>query len=354
MNEALVDQIVEAVLYEGYILYPYRPSIKNQQRWTFGGLYPRLFCETYQAGDAWSMQTECLVCGGANTVVHINVRFLHLQERLVGKLAWPAAELERGEEPVCEVVERLKVGNRLIQNWQEAVQREVALPGLYVNSLTCEPLRRDFLFPGSRKIEDVRGAAGEIEAILIRETCSISGRVQVSTVCLGDGVFKLRVRIENLTKPEKAGTMSRDRAVLHALASTHTILSVQDGEFCSLIDPPPEFRAMADSCDNAGTWPVLIGRKGENYTMLSSPITLYDYPQVAAESPGDFFDGTEIDEMLVLRILTLTEEEKQAAAAVDERVRTLLTRTSSLSDEQMMRLHGTVRGLRPANVGESP
>ena len=80
---------------------------------------------------------------------------------------------------------------------------------------------------------------------------------------------------------------------------------------------------------------------------------LYDYPQIAAESPGEFFDGTEIDEMLVLRILTLTDEESQAAAAVDERARALLTRTRSMSEEQMMGLHGTVRGLRPVPAGES-
>ena len=99
---------------------------------------------------------------------------------------------------------------------------------------------------------------------------------------------------------------------------------------------------------------MLVGREGETDTMLSSPITLYDYPQIAAESPGEFFDGTEIDEMLVLRIQTLTDEEKEAAAAVDERVRALLTRTRSLSEEQMMGLHGIVRGLRPVPAGESP
>jgi len=40
MNQTIVDQIAAAVLYEGYMLYPYRPSVKNRQRWTFGGLYP--------------------------------------------------------------------------------------------------------------------------------------------------------------------------------------------------------------------------------------------------------------------------------------------------------------------------
>ena len=128
---------------------------------------------------------------------------------------------------------------------------------------------------------------------------------------------------------------------------------MQNGAFVSLIDPPDECRALAAQCHNEGTWPVLVGRPGDKDTMLSSPITLYDYPQVAAESPGEFFDGTEIDEMLVLRILTLTDEERQAVAAVDERARALLYRTRSLSQEQMMGLHGAVRTLRPVRAGES-
>ena len=42
MNLAPVEAIAKAVLYEGYILYPYRASnVKNQRRWTFGGVYPR-------------------------------------------------------------------------------------------------------------------------------------------------------------------------------------------------------------------------------------------------------------------------------------------------------------------------
>jgi hydrogenase maturation protease len=93
---------------------------------------------------------------------------------------------------------------------------------------------------------------------------------------------------------------------------------------------------------------VLVGQAGECDTMLSSPIILYDYPRIATQSPGDFFDGTEIDEMLVLRILTLTPEERQAAAAVDDRARALMERTYSLSAEQVMGLHGAIRGLRPS------
>src|SRR5262249_34410702 len=156
----LVDQIVNATLYEGYILYPYRPSVKNRQRWTFGGLYPRDYCEAQEAGDAWSMQTECLLRGGTETVGRIQVRFLHLQARLVGQLDRPLASLGESEEPSFCIVEELKIGDRLLQTWQEAVQREVLIEGLHIASLAEEPRNCQFAFPASRSIEGVRGRTG--------------------------------------------------------------------------------------------------------------------------------------------------------------------------------------------------
>jgi hypothetical protein len=80
--------------------------------------------------------------------------------------------------------------------------------------------------------------------------------------------------------------------------------------------------------------------------MLCSPIILYDYPEVAAESPGDFFDATEIDEMLALRILTLSDEEKQVMAACDRRARAQHERTTAMSATQLADLHGATRALR--------
>jgi hydrogenase maturation protease len=354
MNQALVDQIVEAVLYEGYILYPYRPSVKNRQRWTFGGLYPRGFSEAQQTGDAWFMQTECLLRGAANTLVHVVVRFLHLQDRSAGQLDASCADLSQDAEPTFRVVEKLQVGDRLLQTWQEAVAREVVLKGLDLGALVREPRRMEFTCPASRTIEPVRGRTGAIDAILLRAQNAINGAVRVSAEAVGKELYKLSVQIENNTALEHPGGVSREQAVLDALASTHTILSVQNGEFLSLIDPPHECREVAAACVNEGTWPVLVGDHGETDTMLSSPITLYDYPQIAAQSPGEFFDGTEIDEMLVLRIMTMTDEERQSAAAVDERARALLARTSALSENQIKGLHGVVRGLRPVLAGESP
>ena len=132
--------------------------------------------------------------------------------------------------------------------------------------------------------------------------------------------------------------------MLHSLVSTHTILNVQGGEFVSLLDPPEHLRDPASACENMGAWPVLVGEPGQRDTMLSSPIILYDYPQIAPESPGALFDGTEIDEILTLRIMTLTDEEKQEMAQGDERARQILERTESMPPEQFMKMHGVCCG----------
>ena len=145
----------------------------------------------------------------------------------------------------------------------------------------------------------------------------------------------------------------RDEALMHSLVSTHTVLDVSDGEFVSMIDPPEPLRSLATDCHNIGAWPVLVGAEGEKNTLLSAPIILYDYPQIAPESPGDLFDSTEIDEILTLRIMTLTEDEKRAMSVVDNRALRLLERTESLASDQLVGLHGTLRGLRPLNGGQS-
>jgi hydrogenase maturation protease len=97
-------------------------------------------------------------------------------------------------------------------------------------------------------------------------------------------------------------------------ASAHLVLSTKQGEFVSLLDPTEEFRPYVIGCKNIGNFPVLLGNSGEHDTMLCSPIILYDYPQIAPESAGDFYDATEMDEMLTLRLMTLTDEEKNKCA----------------------------------------
>src|SRR5262249_19580321 len=139
----------------------------------------------------------------------------------------------------------------------------------------------------------------------------------------------------------------RDAALMQSMVSTHLVLGIDAGEFVSLLEPPIELQPSAAECRNVGVWPVLVGDPGDHHTLLASPIILYDYPQIAPESAGDLFDGTEIDEILSLRIMTLTDEEKKEVRESDDRARQILERTEDMPAEQFMKLHGIVRGLRP-------
>ena len=351
MNRELVDPIANAVLYEGYILYPYRPSTKNAQRWSFGGLYPRSYCEQQNRCEAWTQQTECLVHGSLRTSFQVVVRFLHLTDRQVGAIDPPLPEWTDHPEPRFRPVEMLQVGTRRYHAWQEAEEREVAPAASLLGDLCASTMRREFRFEGGQRREPLKGPAGDFVGLLLRKQRSIEGLVEVAAAEVESGLFRMTIRTMNQTRVAENQPLDRDAALLHSFVSTHAILGLEQGEFVSMMDPPEHWRQAAAGCRNVGAWPVLVGQEGSKDTMLSSPIILYDYPRVAPESPGDFFDGTEIDEMLSLRIMTLTDDEKGAMASIDERAGALLARTESLAREQLLELHGTVRGLREGSTG---
>ena len=188
-------------------------------------------------------------------------------------------------------------------------------------------------------------STGNTAGGLIRTQQAIDGEIQVSVIEVVAGLFKCTIQILNRTPLENADQKSRDDALMRSFVSTHTILNVANGEFVSLLDPPENFREAAAGCSNIGTYPVMVGEEGFTDCMLSSPIILYDYPQIAPESAGNLFDGTEIDEILTLRIMTLTEEEKREMRSADDRARQILERTETLPMEQLMKMHGAMKGV---------
>jgi hypothetical protein len=346
MNLERIEAIVNTVLYEGYILYPYRASsVKNRQRWTFGGVYPGEFAK--HENSASSMQTECLVRGQPETAIEAHVRFLHLMRREIGSLPEPLTDLPAGGELVYSNVTALKIGDKMFHPWEEAVERDITVPVMTIADLAAGTVRIPFAFAGIRVQEPLRSEDGCVFGALIRTSADITGEIAIAAREVAVGVFRLTIRVENLTPmPSSNDGERRAEAQMRAFASTHIILGVRDGAFISLMDPPEALKDAAAECKNDGTWPVLAGEEGVADTVLSSPIILYDYPQVAPESPGDLFDATEIDELLTLRILAMTDEEKREAAAVDERARTLLMRCEALTEDDMARLHGAQREIR--------
>jgi len=344
MNAALVDGIAKAVLYEGYMLYPYRPSaVKNRHRFNFGVVYPRSYGEAQGGSDAWAMQTECLLLGNAETQCMVRVRFLRLVTRSIGASLAPSSE--PSSVAAFEDVERLEVNGKTFQPWQEAVEEVIEVTEFNLSALAAQPMQWPFRLPAKQDREAIQDEGGLIVGIILREKAGVTGIIELAADRVTEGVFKLTTRISNTSRIEM-GTVSRDEALARSLVAAHTILEVRDGEFVSLVDPPEAYREFAKACQNVGTWPVLVGEESQRDTMLSSPIILYDYPQIAPESPGDLFDGAEIDEILSLRIMTMTEEEKREMRESDERARQILERTETLPEEQLMRLHGALRGPR--------
>jgi hydrogenase maturation protease len=202
-----------------------------------------------------------------------------------------------------------------------------------------------FEFRSNRELEPIANQQGMIAGVIVREWKTVNGTVEIDLHRCEEGLFKVTACLRNLTAHELPEVDSRGDALTRSFVSAHTIVGAEGGRFVSLLDPPEALKSLASQCVNIGTWPVLVGEPGAG-AMLSSPIILYDYPQIAPESPGSLFDGTEIDEILSLRILTMTDDEKQEMRQSDDRTRQILERTENMPPEQFMKLHGVLRGLR--------
>ena len=335
--------IADAVLYEGYVLYPYRASsAKNQLRWQFGVLTPRSFSEA-DGSERWAMRTECLIDPGSTPALAIRVRCLQVQDRSV-EVAVAAATA--GAEGAFVPVPRLEVGGQVYLQWEEAVDRIVDLPPVPVAALGAAGHDTDFQFAGGSDSELIRDSDGILAGRLVRRRDQVDGRIRLRTEELDDDgpLIKVMVSVENTT--EWAGpSQRRDALMTRSLVAVHTMLAVEGARFVSLLDPPERWRRAVAGCRNEGAFPVLIG---SDDVMLSSPIILYDHPSVAAESPGDLYDATEIDEILALRVLTLTTEEKSEARATDPRAAAIIDRCDAMPPEMWDRLHGAVRSVHPA------
>ncbi|MEO6419390.1 MAG: hypothetical protein ABIP39_08300 [Polyangiaceae bacterium] len=332
-------KVADAVLYEGYVLYPYRASSrKNQLRWQFGVLAPQTWNEAGGC-EAWWTQTECVIEARPDLRFVGKARFLQLEQRVIEQ-----ALNARGD--AFERIESLDAGGKLWTSWDEGVEREIDF-GLPTGRFRKQVVA--FELPEEERAEQIFDHRGEIAGRCIRYRASISGVVRLDAEQVASGLVKVSVRIENVSKscPKRA---AREEAMQHSMIGTHLLLGVSGGAFVSPLDPPEVAVEAIAACKNVRAWPVLAGEEGARDVILSAPIILYDYPQIAPESAGDLFDATEIDEILTLRTMTLTDEEKREARAADPRTAKLMDRVDGTSAETLERLHGGMRAEGPEHV----
>jgi hypothetical protein len=337
---AAMDQaraVADAVLYEGYLLYPYRASAaKNKVRWQWGVLMPAAYAGAGH-GEHAEFRSELLAEPRDGARLHVRLRFLQLQQRIV-------------EDASGSPVTSLTIGDTEHTTWDEAVEREVdaVLP---VGELLGADHTVAFTVDGGQDVEDLAGGAR-----IVRRRQTLRGTLRLRADALPGpfGGMRLRLVVSN-TSAWRARDGGRDEALRHALIAAHSLLSLSSGHFLSLLDPPEWASVATGECVNERAWPVLVGEPDRRDTVLCSPIILYDYPTIAEESAGNLFDGLEIDEILTLRTMTLTDEEKRQARATDDRAAELIDRVDHLPPELLDRLHGTVRYLRSVTGrGEEP
>ena len=329
-------QAADAVLYEGYLLYPYRATArKNQVRWQFGVLGPP-GAAAAGVGEESGLAVQCLVQSPApGAAVTVHLRFLQLQRRVA----------ERADDGGWTPVDELRCGDDSWTSWDEAVPVERELGPLALATLRAGH-EVVVAVEGGELVEPLPGGR------LVRRRWPV--RAAVALAVEDDGGFaRLSVSVTNVG----AATTDRDAAIRSSLIGAHLLLVGHGARFVSVIDPPGDAREAAARCEQRRCWPVLAGDGAPggqtSDVVLASPIILYDHPAVAPESAGAMFDSTEIDEILTLRVMTLTDDEKAAARATDPAAAAIIDRCEQMTPAQLQQLHGVMRDPRSELAGSS-
>lgn len=335
MTLTAARQVADAVLYEGYLLYPYRASsAKNQVRWQFGILGPE-GAAAAGVGEAPSQSAEVVLETSADASLNVLLRFLQVQARVVEQ------RTEDGWLPVDELV----VGGTRWIPYHEAAPRELPLTGLRVDGQHS----LDVHVPGGQEVEELHDG-GVLVGRLIRTRWSLDARVTVSARAgLDPRLVVVRLRVDNRTgwtTGGEPGWTARDVAARYSLVGTHLLLEAAGARFVSLLDGPDWTDGDTKSCRQERCWPVLVFDDDGADAVLIAPIILGDHPAIAPESAGDLFDATEIDEILTLRVMTMTDQERAEARGTDPRAAAILDRCDAMTDDGLLHMHG---GRRPVD-----
>ena len=284
--------VADAVLYEGYVLYPYHATNGKNH----GGVrfqWGVLAAPAWLAVDSWertTMRTELIVDPGTEPQIAVRLRFLQLQHR--------ALEAVDADGNFVRT-EKLEVGDRVWMEWDEAIEREIDLAVLSLLPLAQASLTIPIDFPATSETEIVTEIEGvddsPVAGRIVRSTEDVTAIARV-TAAWADGpgvLIKVGIEVENTTTWVVNGT--REDAMRRALIAVHTLAALEDGAFCSVFDPPDHAVEAVAGCHSIASYAVLVGQAGATDLVLASPIILYDYPAIAPESDGDFHDGCEIE-----------------------------------------------------------
>ena len=333
-------QVADTVLYEGYLLYPYRASsAKNQVRWQFGVLGP---CGAVEAGvgEPPSMAAEVVLEAAPEATLTLWLRFLQVQARGVQECV--------GDD--WRDTDALTVDGACWVPFSEAVPCEVRLDGLTLDRAH----EREVLVPAARLLEEL-GEDGRVVGRLVRTREQVRARVLVTPREGSDPRLRVvALMVQNVAgwqAEQVPGWSARDVAARTSLVGTHLLAGVEGGRFVSPLGGPSWADVDVRSCRQDRCWPGLVADDAGGDALLVSPIVLGDHPAVAPESVGDLFDATEIDEILTLRVMTMTDAEKAQARGTDPRAAEILARCDGMSDDAMGRLHG---GRRQAGTDPPP
>ncbi len=336
--ESILENITHTLLYEGYALYPYhRSAIKNQKPIPFGVVFP----EAYHAGNVHAhstMQTQAIIKGIEDFSICICVRFLHLKKIHLFEYADTTNEFVP--------VDYLDINQRTFQAGWQTIERKVNTGDVQISQLVNNKKTVLICFDKILDTKNIYDEAGKIAAKQIDCVLSIKGSLVIEAAAIENthNAFRITVNITNTTHVENAETISRDEILSQSFLSTHIILQTNDASFISHQNPGEKWQSAIAACENMNTWPILIDES--NKTMLSSPIILYDYPKLNAQSPGDLFDSTEIEEALLLHVSVLSDDEKKKIRQSDEKLDAMLNKVSQVTPEEFNKFHSGLKHSR--------
>ena len=248
-------KVADAILYEGYLLYPYRQSAqKNQVRFQFGVLMPPGYAGRSTTASrpparpsawwsapttrrSWSCCGSCSCSGGP-------------------------CRRSRPDDGDLREVGTLYVDGTEYTGWDEAAEREQHVT---VRSATCS---RRTGTPSSTparasRPQDLTDARGRRAGRLVREWAAADGmiRLHAERVAGPYQALRLRVRVENHTA-SRAQLRTRTDGLRQRADRRAPMIGVPGGRFLSMTDPPEWAAAEVRQCVNTGTWPVLGGPGG--------------------------------------------------------------------------------------------